>query len=836
MAKKGVYKISGNVKPVVGKKEFYTVDEWYSSTPLADRNLAKVTWELFIKTDSGFRTTNIKKKGINHFTFGKNAHQHLYKIEGYLHEPEGNSPMSLIVQPQKSDDKKSAVKKDIKNVVLTYENDSKINKTLSYRDRLKATATCEGLEGENIVFKLWEDDEAGNGHHHKNQYITKSPPIQVNKYGKAKWNFSLSPTFITLANKREDDKSKHEYYVTAEFNGKILEDSQNVNVINPEYKTEKPKTTPKKPSLPQPQPKKETPKFPTKATSPKKQNDPKGKILNAEFVDRNGKKINSAKIGNTVSIKIISQNMKDKVVTVKIWEDDTFNDDLLFEKKIRITNDEAYINNVTLTKEMYEKGQKWEAEGNTQEFFIEIEHLSVSTESVRIDVGMNEEPKKIENGKSTGVVKKTTVESKTDKECCIIDEVFFLTNYEKEFPTFNKQRKLIPLSNLVKVSLRRMFKSISEYYSNEKRCCNKYHIAYMLATAKHETGNTFDPVEEANWLSWNARKKYFEEMYDVVLGKNEKRRKMANDNGNTKEGDGAKYYGRGYVQLTWKNNYQKMQDKFGVNLVDNRSNALNHELAVKIMIYGSEKGIFTGVKLSNYISESKKDYVNARRVINGTDQATSIAGYAEKIEKCLKIKKCNCGESQKTSPETSSSSEKIVSFDSGLTEERVKVVSQFTISLLEKAAKSSANDKLIITSTIRSTRKQAEVMYSNENSGNHIRYAAPGRAVITVFNAGKNRGDSKEKIISDMDKKIKELSENGQRVSLHCVSKEAYSKNNIIDISYSRGAKNPRDLIRELVKDPAVTKIIHPLNNVVSNNKIRYDAKEPAIHVEIKIS
>ncbi|WP_199767865.1 hypothetical protein [Chryseobacterium sp. Leaf394] len=439
------------------------------------------------------------------------------------------------------------------------------------------------------------------------------------------------------------------------------------------------------------------------------------------------------------------------------------------------------------------------------------------------------------DGKSPAVVKETAVAKREDKECCIIDEEFFLTNYEKEFPRYNKQGKLIPLSDLVKVSLRRMFKSTSEYYSNESRCCNKYHIAYMLATAKHETGHSFDPIEEANWLSWNVRKKYFEEMYDPVLGKNEKRRKMAKNNGNTKEGDGAKYYGRGYVQLTWKDNYQKMQDKFGVNLVDNRSNALNHELAVKIMIYGSEKGIFTGVKLANYISDSKKDYVNARRVINGTDEANSIAGYAEKIEKCLKIKECNCAKTQEGSQQKPALSGKIVFFDSGLSEERVSVVSQFTISLLEKAAKNSANDKLIITSTIRSTRKQAEVMYSNESNGNHIRYAAPGREVITVFNAGKSKGNSKEKIISDMDRKIIELSESGQRVSLHCVSKETYSKNNIIDISYSKGVKNPRDLIRELVKDSAVTKIIHPLNNVVNNSKIRYDTKEPAIHVEIKI-
>jgi len=126
-------------------------------------------------------------------------------------------------------------------------------------------------------------------------------------------------------------------------------------------------------------------------------------------------------------------------------------------------------------------------------------------------------------------------------------------------------------------------------------------------------------------------------------------------------------------------------------------------------------------------------------------------------------------------------------------------------------------------------------MYNNESNGNHIRYAAPGREVIAVFNNGKKAGHSKEKIISDMDSKIKELSALGRRVSLHCVSEEVYKKNNIIDISYTRGIKNPRDLIRELVKDPAVTKVIHPLNNVIANDKIKFDSKEPAIHVEIKV-
>jgi predicted chitinase len=234
-------------------------------------------------------------------------------------------------------------------------------------------------------------------------------------------------------------------------------------------------------------------------------------------------------------------------------------------------------------------------------------------------------------------------QTKITNECCLIDEKYFFSNYEKEFPTINKNGQKIPLPEKTKNSLRRIFISISEYYSNEKRCCNKYQIAYLLATSKHETGDTFDPVGEAHWLSDSSRKKYFEEMYDPVLGKNEKRRKMAKDNGNTKQGDGEKYFGRGYVQLTWKDNYQKMKDKFQVDFVNERERALEHEWAIKILIYGSEQGVFTGLKLSKYITDNKQDYYHARQVINGLDRASTIEDYAKKIEMCLKIKECNCG-------------------------------------------------------------------------------------------------------------------------------------------------------------------------------------------------
>ena len=422
MAKKGVYKISGNSKPTVGKKEFYIVDQWYPATPLSDRNLAKVTWELFIKTDNGFRATNIKKKGVNHFTFGKNAYKYVYKIEGYLHEPEGNSPMSLIVYPQKNEEKKVKIEKDIKNVLLTYENGNTINKTLSYRDRLQATATCKGLEGEKIVFKLWEDDEIKNGHNNKNQFITKSPPIEVNKFGKAKWNFALNSTFISLANKREDDKSKHEYYVTAEFNGKILEDSQNVNVINPEYKIEQPQQLPQRPRRQprgnsSPKPKQESPKASTRPNSPNNQPDKKGKILSIKLVDIHGKQFSkNPKFGDVIKLIIEGKDVVGQPYRLKIWEhDNTGEDDLLYNQEhtfksdkqevyIRLLDEYRTIGEIGNNSKNPDSGEYWT--GNRQEIFAEVILLGIKSESQRIDIDLKEEPKKETHNVSPAKVEK----------------------------------------------------------------------------------------------------------------------------------------------------------------------------------------------------------------------------------------------------------------------------------------------------------------------------------------------------------------------------------------------------------------------------------------------
>jgi len=136
-------------------------------------------------------------------------------------------------------------------------------------------------------------------------------------------------------------------------------------------------------------------------------------------------------------------------------------------------------------------------------------------------------------------------------------------------------------------------------------------LAYVLATAYHETARTMQPIEE--------------------YGKG-KGRAYGNPTGPY----GKVYFGRGFVQLTWLANYQKAGEKIGVDLVRYPEKALNLDIAADIIFQGMAEGWFTGKKLSDYIENDHVDYSGARRIVNGTDQATKIAGYAKAFETALR--------------------------------------------------------------------------------------------------------------------------------------------------------------------------------------------------------
>lgn len=153
--------------------------------------------------------------------------------------------------------------------------------------------------------------------------------------------------------------------------------------------------------------------------------------------------------------------------------------------------------------------------------------------------------------------------------------------------------------------------------------------AYALATAYHETAGTMQPIREYGGPA------YFRRMYDPLGA----RPALAKKHGNTTPGDGATYYGRGYVQLTWKCNYARAQAELNAPFVSNPDLALQPEHAAAIMARGMTEGWFTGKKLSTYLPATGKathaQFKDARRIINGTDRAADIATYAVEFQKGL---------------------------------------------------------------------------------------------------------------------------------------------------------------------------------------------------------
>lgn len=152
------------------------------------------------------------------------------------------------------------------------------------------------------------------------------------------------------------------------------------------------------------------------------------------------------------------------------------------------------------------------------------------------------------------------------------------------------------------------------------------HRAYLLATAKHETAHTMQPVREALAKSDDGAVMALEKAFKAG------RLPWVRTPYWRKDADGKAWFGRGFVQLTHKENYQTASKKMGIDLIADPSAALSPMIAARILVQGSSEGWFTGKKLSDYLPG---DYMGARRIINGTDKAKEIAAIAEAFERAL---------------------------------------------------------------------------------------------------------------------------------------------------------------------------------------------------------
>lgn len=131
-------------------------------------------------------------------------------------------------------------------------------------------------------------------------------------------------------------------------------------------------------------------------------------------------------------------------------------------------------------------------------------------------------------------------------------------------------------------------------------------LAYIIGTAWHES--RLKPLRE-------IRAKQGTEIYQI-------QEKYWNTG----------YYGRGFAQLTWRDNYAKMSKVVGIDLVAAPDAALDVAVAADIIVAGMMGGMFTGKALGQYINAQQADYYNARRTLGaimvaGQDTATMVQGH-----------------------------------------------------------------------------------------------------------------------------------------------------------------------------------------------------------------
>jgi LysM repeat protein/predicted chitinase len=144
----------------------------------------------------------------------------------------------------------------------------------------------------------------------------------------------------------------------------------------------------------------------------------------------------------------------------------------------------------------------------------------------------------------------------------------------------------------------------------------KQYLAYILATARHES-DQFKVLEEyASGIWYEGRT----DLWNKVAG------------------DGVYYKWRGYVQLTGRINYESWSKRlFGENnssLLGDYPEFLSHpKISALILVAGMIEWTFTKKELWRYVADGKLDFQKARGVINGSDEAKKIAGYADEYLK-----------------------------------------------------------------------------------------------------------------------------------------------------------------------------------------------------------
>lgn len=148
-------------------------------------------------------------------------------------------------------------------------------------------------------------------------------------------------------------------------------------------------------------------------------------------------------------------------------------------------------------------------------------------------------------------------------------------------------------------------------------------LAYMLATAHHETGGRLQPVRETFAATDAAAIGVLDRAYA------DGRLPQVSAPYWRRDADGKSWLGRGLVQITHRRNYERLAELTDIDLVTRPERAMEMATSVEILFVGMLRGAFTGRRLADHFAAGRADWVGARRIINGLDRAERVAGYGQ---------------------------------------------------------------------------------------------------------------------------------------------------------------------------------------------------------------
>jgi murein DD-endopeptidase MepM/ murein hydrolase activator NlpD len=237
-------KIFGKANPLVGKKEYYSIHDFFASSnpasfdPSQFQNLSDehVKWSIWTFNGSSWsKRSENNKTGITvPYTFSQKS----LNRKGIRMLVEANGEKAVLdIKTEK------ATQGKIVHVDLLDNNYNKPTRPFAYGDWIIARVHCVDMELLPVKVTLWEDDGDKTKHNTTNVRIETKISDILNGIAYAK--FYLNPSHAWLANAKlaKGDKNEgefHEYYVTAEIFEKISKrvPSKNANVPNPDFKPE----------------------------------------------------------------------------------------------------------------------------------------------------------------------------------------------------------------------------------------------------------------------------------------------------------------------------------------------------------------------------------------------------------------------------------------------------------------------------------------------------------------------------------------------------------------------------------------------------------------------